>query len=584
MRVILAVLCVVAACGDDGGRHIADAGPAAITVSPPDLQVTVVDGVAVLQSYTAHTTNAKGDDVDITAGATFTFSATAFGTFAGADATISGQGAGPVRVVATYNDLQGDTGLTVFVKQKVVDPTAPPNAPDLFGNAVEDPSLAPAFVYPSDHILVPPNLGQFDVHWNGNTANTDNLFEVKMANQYVDVRLYTTGLDMTNPQPFWTVYSPDTWYPLASTKQTLSLSLAGMDSANPGTKGTAATVQSVDVTNENAQGGIYYWTTQPNPAIVRYDVSKPNTPPAPFFSAATQPATGCVGCHTLSRDGTKIAMTLNGAESSVAAIYDVATQLPVAVDPNGAETWDFAAFNPSATKLFTIEQDGVMNLRNLDGTLAAATPFAPMTTGSRITQPEVSPDATKLVTVEFASGADYYAQDGQIVIWDYNDTANTVANPRVLVATDAANGVQNYYPSFSPDSQWIAFTRTSGYSYNNNTAEIWVIKADGTQPPIQLGTSDTATTDLTNSWARWVPFGQTFGASNEPMFYLTFSSQRPFGVRIPSGGRPQIWMTPFFPARASLGQDPSGNAFRVPFQAVDTSNHIAQWTNAVVIQ
>ncbi|MEP6861304.1 MAG: hypothetical protein ABJE66_11820 [Deltaproteobacteria bacterium] len=43
-------------------------------------------------------------------------------------------------------------------------------------------------------------------------------------------------------------------------------------------------------------------------------------------------------------------------------------------------------------------------------------------------------------------------------------------------------------------------------------------------------------------------------------------------------------MTPFFPARASLGQDPSGNAFRVPFQAVETSNHIAQWTNAVVIQ
>jgi hypothetical protein len=68
------------------------------------------------------------------------------------------------------------------------------------------------------------------------------------------------------------------------------------------------------------------------------------------------------------------------------------------------------------------------------------------------------------------------------------------------------------------------------------------------------------------------------------MFYLTFSSQRPFGVRIPSGGRPQIWMTPFFPDRATLGQDPSGNAFRVPFQAVDTSNHIAQWTNAVVIQ
>jgi hypothetical protein len=81
-----------------------------------------------------------------------------------------------------------------------------------------------------------------------------------------------------------------------------------------------------------------------------------------------------------------------------------------------------------------------------------------------------------------------------------------------------------------------------------------------------------------------VPFGQTFGATNEPIFYLTFSTKRPFGVRIPSGGTPQIWMTPFFPNRAAQGQDPSGNAFRVPFQDVATSNHIAQWTNAVVIQ
>lgn len=170
------------------------------------------------------------------------------------------------------------------------------------------------------------------------------------------------------------------------------------------------------------------------------------------------------------------------------------------------------------------------------------------------------------------------------MIWDYSDVTNAITNPHVLVAADTTNNVQNFYPSFSPDNQWIAFTRTNGYSYNNPSAEIWVIKADGTGAPVQLLASDTAAASLTNSWARWVPFGQTFGASNTTMFYLTFSSQRPFGVRIPGGGRPQIWMTPFFPDKAAAGTDPSGNAFRVPFQEVDSSNHIAQWTNAVVIQ
>jgi hypothetical protein len=67
------------------------------------------------------------------------------------------------------------------------------------------------------------------------------------------------------------------------------------------------------------------------------------------------------------------------------------------------------------------------------------------------------------------------------------------------------------------------------------------------------------------------------------MFYLTFSSKRAFGVRL-AGGRPQIWMTPVFPARAAAGGDPSGKAFRVPFQDLATSNHIAQWTQAVVTQ
>ena len=41
-------------------------------------------------------------------------------------------------------------------------------------------------------------------------------------------------------------------------------------------------------------------------------------------------------------------------------------------------------------------------------------------------------------------------------------------------------------------------------------------------------------------------------------------------------------MTPFFPARAAAGQDPSGPAFRLPFQNLTDNNHIAQWTETVV--
>ncbi len=140
----------------------------------------------------------------------------------------------------------------------------------------------------------------------------------------------------------------------------------------------------------------------------------------------------------------------------------------------------------------------------------------------------------------------------------------------------------NFYPSYSPDGQWIVFTRTTGQSYDDPTAETWVIKADGSMPPIQLARSNLAGA-LTNSWARWVPFAQTFGPDKRPLFYLSFSSTRPFGVELPAGGRPQIWMAPFFPDLALAGMDPSGPAFRLPFQNSAAGNHVAQWAQSVVL-
>ena len=41
-------------------------------------------------------------------------------------------------------------------------------------------------------------------------------------------------------------------------------------------------------------------------------------------------------------------------------------------------------------------------------------------------------------------------------------------------------------------------------------------------------------------------------------------------------------MTPFFPDRAMQQQDPSAAAFRLPFQNIDSNNHIAQWTEQIV--
>jgi hypothetical protein len=136
----------------------------------------------------------------------------------------------------------------------------------------------------------------------------------------------------------------------------------------------------------------------------------------------------------------------------------------------------------------------------------------------------------------------------------------------------------------------VLFNRSdSGTSYNSLDATLWVVRADGTAPPIQLSAFNQAAGGLTNSWGRWAPFAQTVGPNNDPIFWITMSSKRDFGVRrlnsadAEANKTPQIWMAPFFTARAAARQDPTTPAFRMPFQNLTSNNHIAQWTERVVV-
>lgn len=572
------LLTLFVACGEDPIDGLPD-GPippeGLIVLDPRDIEVTIVDGAIVTQSYVATLVEPDGDQADVTEEAVFTLRDSNYGTWNAETLSVTGQGSGPTRVQATARGANGDTGLTVYVKQTLVDPGVDPGVPGQFEGATTDPSLAPLVVYPPDNILVPPNLGQFDVHW---TTSTANVFEIRMSNQYVDIKRYTVG-DLPG-QSYWTVLQPSQWYPIASSRQQLSLEVSGLNTNDPTKRGNAA-VQHVDVTNEGAQGGIYYWTTSSPQGIFRYDIATPEVPPAPYFPAGQEPGGqgNCMGCHALSRDGKRIALTIDSGEGR-GTVMNVADRSVLVPFDTNAQRWNFATFNADASKLVTVFQ-GAMVLRTAEGGTVLTT--IPNTAGTTATHPELSPDGSRLVNVEGVSRIyDFEVYDGSIVTRTFDDTTNTFGATQTLVAA-GADGLQNYYPSYSPDGQWIVFTRTGGTSYNSFDAETWVVKADGSQPPIKLQIAGLPQGSLTNSWARWVPFGQSFGASGEPMFYLTFSSTRPFGVRIPGGGLPQIWMTPFFPAKAEAGQDPSGQAFRVPFQSVATSNHIAQWTQAIVV-
>jgi hypothetical protein len=561
----------VAACGGKGslGGNGADAGAGTLAISPPTLTVEVDDGVAVTHPYTATLTAPDGTMSDVTDQVTFAVDDANIGYFDHATLNVTGGGAGITKVHASLSAAGADADLKVLVKSHRVDPSAPSNAPTLFGSAATDTSKQVTVVYPADQVIVPLNLGNFDVHWSD--ASGDNLYEVTLKTDYVDLRFYTAA-----GATGWMEYLPAEWATAADNAKDLQVLVRSMNTAAPQTAGIS-TVTTVHLSNDAIQGGIYYWAAASSngspEGIWRHDMSKPGDPPQAYYTTQQTPNARCVACHALSRDGTKMAVTYDGGGQS-STILDVGSLTPVI--PPGQQYWNFATFTPDGSKLLTVE-NGQLSLRSAtDASLLATVPNAGVAS-----HPDFAPDGKHFVYVQRASTAqsDWSFTSGGIYTVSYDDSNLTFGAPQLLVSDGGKN---DYYPSYSPDGTWIMFNRTDDNSsaYNSPSAEVWVVKADGTGGPMKLSTADVGA-GLTDSWARWAPFQSSFGPNSEALYWITFSSKRQFGVRLPQG-TPQVWMTPFFPDKASTGADPTAPAFWLPFQDIGTSNHIAQWTEKVV--
>jgi len=111
----------------------------------------------------------------------------------------------------------------------------------------------------------------------------------------------------------------------------------------------------------------------------------------------------------------------------------------------------------------------------------------------------------------------------------YNDGAGGDSTP--LMGASQPN-VGEYYPDYSADDRFIAFTRTAstlGQVYYRPDGEIWVVPAKGgtptrlaaNDPPACTGQSSPG---VTNSWPKWSP--QVMQVEGKTYYWLIFSSAR----------------------------------------------------------
>ncbi|MBI5512865.1 MAG: PD40 domain-containing protein [Deltaproteobacteria bacterium] len=442
---------------------------------------------------------------------------------------------------------------------------APMESPMRFGGR-EEASRAPALVYPEDGTIVPPNLPSFEVHFTPGTGN--DLFEVTFAGEVTVLRVYTP----CNAVGGGCVLTLDTaqFGQVADASRAggrVRLAVRGTTRAPGGAVGSSME-RSLGVTQQDLRGGVYWWSSVGN--ILRYDFGREGARPEVFLSGNLF---ACVGCHVLSRDGRRVSVGRGIPGPAAARYVDTASRMETGAPYGG----NFGTYSPDLRRY--LNSDGA-RLTLLDGETAMPVPgLSGEVPGS---MPDWSPNNNGVVFSRARTpppplfGQPGHNAPADLMFMEWR--GSTFVPPTVLLMSSGEN---NYYPSFSPDGQWVVFNRSAMTSYDAPDAHLWMVRGNGMGGPVNLARANSAMDG--NSWPKWAPFREVYaGELTEALMWITFSSRRPYGLRTAGERTAQLWMAAVRPDRIGpTSPDPSAPAFWLPFQDLRQGNHIAQWTEEV---
>lgn len=533
---------------------------ASIEISPKDAVVTVaLDAKTPATDFTATGIRGDGTRVAIASGA-WNFTRIDAAAFEGAKLVPTGFVGGKGEVSFKYNGQTAKTSATI--RLRITEGTAPSAAIQAAFAAATDTDATMSLLYPYDGTVFPRGLPSPVVQWSGGAA--PDIYKVEAKSDTFELLAYTTAAPPARyPLPQWAKLTD-------SIAGNVSMSIQRWD----GTKAYKAKTQSWTIAPANLKGTIYYTKLKDADTFVQ------KIEPGKATADALQKTAGvgCIACHSVSKDGSRIVASVNGGESPW-AVYDAVTgnELYRSTQPSG-----FQAISPNGSHVlwrhwnsggFGSEGELRLSTSSSDAVLSTFTP--PAGNGSP-GHPVWSPDGKKIAFSMRTSGDGLNFFASTLWITDVNLAAAppTFTGTKKIVDPNASYPVVTY-PTFSPDSQWVAFMRgNQSRSDGTGAAEMWISTTDGaTQIRMDRanGVPDVSATPNTS----WGPSFHPVAAGG--YFWVAFFTERNYGNTLVGQTNRQIWLAAV-DGSPKAGKDPSHPAIYITGQDATATNERPQFT------
>ena len=594
-----------------------------LVFDPPSVTLTLGDAGAVkTASYALIATAADKSTHKVTA-QSLEFDRPDIASFAlGPPAVLTATGtvAGTGVLHAVFGGKEATAKLIVNIVESKTEGTIPKAALDGLAGAglAPDPTLK-TLLYPYDKTVFPLGLASPLIMWTAPNA-TGDFYRVHLEQAGYKYDYYSAAnapAQLRVPQDAWDRVTA------SNTGDALTLTVSRWDTAT--SMAYSSATESFTVAPESLRGAIYYWTAQDNPTkghIGSINRVYPGVGAKPVVLNEGK----CMGCHSVSADGSTMVATIEDVSAPSVAPYSNWTgkrawasfSLPDTVD--GAATLAKQTTKSGANSALTPDGKYVVFGGRSDLVAGATMPgskyisLATTATGDVIADsgldgltlssttngvmmPSFSPDGTKLALVE--AGGDLSdnvlpSPSVRIIYVGFDQTAvkfDSANIHEVVKASDLpAGNDQLGYPSFSPDGKYVAYHSgkfSTGCHPGDcvdatvDSGDLWVsATAGGT--PIRMAAIDDP------------PLAADHATQREPTFcpierggysWVVFTSMRDWGNSLTgpvSNAKRRLWVAAVDKQLGTI--DPSHPPFYVEGQDDTTPNMRGFWALAKCIE